>query len=302
MYFIELLYTGLQKTKLCTFDKSVLVGSGWIKWAGQDECCWEGARRHFCSFGHSFMQPPLLLWFCHLHQKVLYQLVWNPASFSVPALLPKSFVASAPLPQTFGTRPPCRQEAWFFVGMRISTIGRENCSLPVEGVHSVGASEHGEPWGNKELEVGWPGDSRRHPLAIDSSLVWCEWQSFATIDGAPPSSSVPACQALASSCTQSKSLSHPPSQDLKLYFVPPIFILPSNWSWKIQVQLQERRRTAETWNSNTILNTKTSFWIHGFKSSASHNLNAGTCTVQRSSCQEQLQLLDGPVAGEPISS
>ena len=47
MYFIELIYTGLQKTKLCTFDKSVLVGSGWIKWAGQDECCWKGARRHF---------------------------------------------------------------------------------------------------------------------------------------------------------------------------------------------------------------------------------------------------------------
>ena len=167
------------------------------------------------------------------------------------------------------------------------------------------AGEHGEPCGNKELEVGWPRDSRRHLLAIDSSRVWCEWQSFATIDGAPPSSSVPACQALASSCTQSKSLSHPPSQDLKLYFVPPIFILPSNWSWKIQVQLQEQKRTAETWSGNTILNNKTnwqSFWIHGFKSSASLNLNAGTCTIQRFSCQEQLQLLDGPVVGWPISS
>ena len=47
IYFSELIYTGLQETKFCTFNKLVLIGSGWMKWAGQDECCCKGARCHF---------------------------------------------------------------------------------------------------------------------------------------------------------------------------------------------------------------------------------------------------------------
>lgn len=217
-----------------------------MKWAGQDECCWKGARRHFAPLVRvsssrlfCFGFDILARWFGILRAFLLLHCFHD---HSLPSLL-------------------C---------LKLLEPGLHVVQRPVEGVYSVWASEHGKPCGNKELEVGWPGDSRRHLLAIDSSLLWCEWQSTQvisfTIGGAPPSSSVPACQVLASSCTQSKSLSHPPSQDLKLYFVSPIFISPSNWSWKIQVQLQERRRKAETWNSNTILNNKTSFWIHGFKS------------------------------------
>ena len=74
----------------------------------------ERSKTPFCSFGQGLKQRPLLLRFWHL-----VQMVWNPASFSAPALLPWSFVAFAPLPQTFGTRPPCHLEAWILEGIRI---------------------------------------------------------------------------------------------------------------------------------------------------------------------------------------
>ena len=177
MYFIELIYTGLQKKNyahsinLCLLDQGELSELARMNVAGKEQ---NAIFAPLAAAFHAAATSALVLssspegtlsiglesceLFCSCIASIIIRCLRSSAS-------------------NFWNQASISSRGLNFRGMRMRIMWRENCSVPVEGVHSVGASEHGESRGNKELEVGWPGDSRRHLLAIDSSLVWCEWQS-----------------------------------------------------------------------------------------------------------------------------